>query len=167
MGIRKFFEDAFRIKVKANDNKYAGVAITKDKDDLATRQIKQGGSGSLIDLDAITKFRTLSSDRQERYKEYENLLTDATIAAAIEMYADDATQYDYRTGKVIWAESDDTEIEKAANRLIDVLGLNEKAWTYVYALCTYGDVFLRLYRDGDESDYTELFTMRLKKSKPL
>ena len=157
MGIRKFFEDAFRIKVKANDNKYAGVAITKDKDDLATRQIKQGGSGSLIDLDAITKFRTLSSDRQERYKEYENLLTDATIAAAIEMYADDATQYDYRTGKVIWAESDDTEIEKAANRLIDVLGLNEKAWTYVYALCTYGDVFLRLYREGDESDYTELF----------
>lgn len=155
MGLRQLFEDAFRIKVKPNDNKYAGVAITKDKDDLATKQIKSAGNGSLIDLDAISKFRTLSSDRQERYTEFENLLKDATISAAIEMYADDATQYDYKTGKVIWAESDDLEIEKAANRLISVLGLNEKMWTYVYALCTYGDVYLRLYRDGDESDYNE------------
>jgi hypothetical protein len=73
----------------------------------------------------------------------------ATIAAAIEMYADDSTQYDPRTGKVIWAESEDEEIAKAANRLIDVLQLNEKAWRHIYSLCTYGDLYLRVYREGD------------------
>ena len=112
---------------------------------------------SIIDTEAINKFRTLSSDRQEKYNEFEALLQDATIAAAVEMYADDSTQYDYRTGKVIWAESDETDIAKAANRLIDVLGINDKAWTHIYALCTYGDVYLRLYRKGDESDYSELY----------
>ena len=157
MGLKKLFEDALRIKIRPKDNEYTGVSITKDKDDLANKQISNGDSGSLIDVEAISKFRTLSSDRQERYAEFEGLLKDATIAAAIEMYADDATQYDYRTGKIIWAESDDSDIEKAANRLIDVLQLNEKAWTYIYALCTYGDVYLRLYRDGDESDYNEIF----------
>lgn len=160
MGIRQMFEDAFKIKIKPKDNEYAGVSITKDKDDLATKQIDSVGTGSLIDVDAITKFRTLSSDRQERYSEFESLLKDATISAAIEMYADDSTQYDYRTGKVIWAESDDDDITKAANRLIDVFGLNEKAWTQIYALCTYGDVYLRLYREGDESDYNEIFEMK-------
>ena len=155
--IRQLFEDALRIKVIPNDNKYAGVSITDDKDDLATKQIKAADSGSLIDVEAVNKFRTLSSDRQERYSQFEDMLKDATTAAAIEMYADDATQYDYKTGRIIWAESDNADIAKAANRLIDVLGINEKAWTHIYALCAYGDVYLRLYRKGDESDYNQLF----------
>lgn len=156
MGLKELFEDALRIKIKPKNNQFAGVAITNDKEDIANKQIHNSENGSLIDLEAISKFRTLSSDRQERYTEFEDLLKDATVAAAIEMYADDSTQYDYRTGKVIWAESDDPEIDKAANRLIDVLNLNEKTWTYIYSLCVYGDVYLRLYRDGDVSDYNEI-----------
>ena len=177
MGIRELFEDALRIKIIPNDNKYAGVPITDDDKDLANRQIKSAESGSLIDLEAISKFRTLSSDRQERYAQFEDMLKDATIAAAIEMYADDSTQYDYRTGRVIWAESDDADIAKACNRLIDVLGINEKAWSHIYALCAYGDVYLRLYRKGDQSDYAQMFetqanqtTLRVKKedsSRPI
>lgn len=177
MGIRELFEDALRIKIIPNDNKYAGVPITDDDKDLANRQIKSAESGSLIDLEAISKFRTLSADRQERYAQFEDMLKDATIAAAIEMYADDSTQYDYRTGRVIWAESDDADIAKACNRLIDVLGINEKAWSHIYALCAYGDVYLRLYRKGDQSDYAQMFetqanqtTLRVKKddnSRPI
>ena len=174
--LRSLWEDALRMKIIPNDNKYAGVPITDDANDLANRQIKSAESGSLIDVEAISKFRTLSSDRQERYAQFEDMMKDATIAAAIEMYADDATQYDYRTGKVIWAESDDADIAKAANRLIEVLGINEKAWTHIYALCTYGDVYLRLYRKGDLSDYAQMFeqsaqtTLRVKKedsSRPI
>lgn len=155
--IRQLFEDAFKIKVRPKDTNI-GLNITSEKDDLVNRQIASGDSSSLLDMDAISKFRTLSSDRQERYSEFENMLNDATIAAAIEMYADDATQYNYRTGKIIWAESEQPEIEKAANRLIDVLQINEKVWMHIYALCTFGDVYLRLYRKGDQSDYNDLFT---------
>ena len=158
--IRKLFEDAFRIKVLPKDNEYEGVSITDDKEDLANKQIKSADSdsGSLVDVEAINRFRTLSSDRQERYTQFEDLLKDATVAAAIEMYADDATQYDYRSGKVIWAESENPDIAKAANRLLDVLRINENSWTWIYALCAYGDVYLRLYRKGDVSDYNDAFS---------
>ena len=156
--IRKLFEDAFRVKVIPKDNEYEGVAITDDKEDLANKQIKSADSGSLVDVDAINRFRTLSSDTQERYTQFEDLLKDATVAAAIEMYADDATQYDYRSGKVIWAESENPDIAKAANRLLDVLRINENSWTWIYALCAYGDVYLRLYRKGDVSDYNDAFS---------
>lgn len=157
MGIRQFFEDALRIKRKPVPGIDATLPIAPEKQDLTYKQLMSGGSGSLLDTEAISKFRTLSTNRQEKYQEFENLLSDATIAAAIEMYADDSTQYNYKDGKVIWAESDDVDIQKAANRLIDILRINEKAWTHIYALCTYGDVYLRLYRDGDISDYAEMY----------
>lgn len=153
--IRDLFEDALKIKIVPKEDDFSAIKVTSNREDLTTKQIEDAGNGSLIDMDAINKFRTLSTDRQEKYSDYENLLSDATIAAAIEMYADDSTQYDYRTGKIIWAESEEPEIAKAANRLIDVLGINDNAWTHIYALCTYGDVYLRLYRKGDISDYTE------------
>lgn len=155
--LRTLFETALRAKIVPLDNKYDGVPISDTRDDLTVKQIASGASGSVIDPEAINKFRTLSSDRNERYTQFEQLLKDATIAAAIEMYADDATQYDYRTGKVIWAESDDPIVAKAANRLIEVLNINQKAWQHIYALAAYGDVYLRLYRKGDESDYTEMY----------
>lgn len=155
---KEITEDALRVKFIRNNKKYSSVPITKDKDDLTYKQIMDAENGSIIDVDAIQQFRTLSSDREERYKEYEGMLSDATIAAAIEMYADDATQYDFRTGKIIWAESDDPDIAAAANRLITVLGINDKAWSHIYALCTYGDVYFRLYREGDISDYADVFS---------
>lgn len=171
--IRQLFEDALRIKIIPKENQYVGTNITDDRNDLVNKQIKSAEGGSLIDVDAINKFRTLSSDRHERYNQFEDMLKDATIAAAIEMYADDATQYDYKTGKIIWAESEESDVANAANRLIDVLGINDKVWNHIYALCAYGDVFLRLYRKGDESDYSQLYgnhegqtAIRVKKEDP-
>lgn len=156
MGLRKLVEDALRIKFVRNDKEFDGIPITKNKEDLAQRQIEQADSGSLLDSEAIQKFRTLSNNRQEKYAEYEEMLSDATIAASIEMYADDSTQYNFRTGKILWVESEDADIAAAGNRLIDVLNLNEKAWRHIYSLCTYGDLYLRIYRDGDSSDYSDL-----------
>jgi hypothetical protein len=152
----KLWEDSLKVRFVKNSGEYTGIPITDDSEDITQRQINDVDAGSLIDSEAISKFRTLSSDRNEKYAAYEDMLKDATTAAAIEMYADDATQYDPKTGKIIWAESEDPNIAKAANRLIDVLQLNEKAWQYCYALCTYGDIYLRIYRKGDNADYEDL-----------
>lgn len=160
MGLYRFIkEDVLKIKVVKNNTEFSGLPITDDAHDIAQQQIHDVSGGSVLDGEAIAKFRTLSSDRNEKYAAYENMLSDATISAAIEMYADDATQYNPRTGKVIWAESDDNDIAKAANRLIDVLQLNEKAWRHIYGLCTYGDLYLRIYREGDNADYEDLLNV--------
>jgi len=158
--LQNLWEDRLKIKFVKNNNKYSGVPITSDAEDITQRQIQDVGGGSLLDAEAISKFRTLSSDRQEKYTAYENMLTDATTAAAIEMYADDATQYDPKTGKIIWVESDVPDIAEAANRLIDVMQINEKAWKFCYALCTFGDVYLRIYRQGDTADYEDLLNVQ-------
>lgn len=152
----QLLEDRLKIRITGNNKKYAGIPITDDNDDITQVQINNVDNGSLFDTDAIAKFRTLSSDRQEKYAAYENMLSDATIAAAIEMYADDATQYDPKSGKIVWVESDDAEIATAANRLLDILQINEKAWQHIYSLCTYGDLYLRIYREGDNADYESL-----------
>lgn len=154
--LQRLMEDKLKIKFVKNNKEYSGIPITSNTEDITYKQIHDVNSGGLLDAEAIATFRTLSSDRQERYKEYENMLTDATTAAAIEMYADDATQYDPKTGKIIWVESDVPDIAKAANRLLDVMQINEKAWKYCYALCTFGDVYLRIYREGDTADYEDL-----------
>ena len=157
MGIfQTLLEDKLKIKFVKNGKDTVGIPITDDADDITQRQINNVGGGSLFDAEAIATFRTLSSDRKEKYLEYENMLTDATISAAMEMYADDATQYDPKTGRVIWVESDDPDIAKAGNRLIDVLQLDEKAWKHCYSLCVFGDLYLRIYREGDNADYEDL-----------
>lgn len=156
----QLLEDKLKIKITHNNRKYSGIPITDDDSDITQVQIGDVDNGSLFDTDAISKFRTLSSDRQEKYEAYENMLGDATIAAAIEMYADDATQYDPKSGKVIWVESDDSEIAIAANRLLDVLQINEKAWQHIYSLCTYGDLYLRIYREGDNADYEDMLNVQ-------
>lgn len=153
---QNLFEDKLKLKIIRNSKEYAGLPITSDKEDLTQKQIDNVDGGSLLDSDAINTFRTLSSNRKERYLAYENMLTDATIAAAMEMYADDATQYDPKSGKVIWVESEEPDIAKAANRLLDVLQINEKAWKHCYSLCVFGDLYLRLYREGDNADYEDL-----------
>lgn len=153
---QRLFEDKLKVKFIKNDKKYSGIPITDDKDDLVQKQINSVENGSLLDADAISRFRTLSTDRNEKYEIYENMLSDATIAAAVEMYADDSTQYDPKTGKVIWVESSDPEIANAANRLLDVLQINEKAWRHIYSLCAYGDLYLRIYREKDNADYEDL-----------
>lgn len=158
--IQNLFEDKLKIKFVKNNNEFSGVPITSDKEDITYKQINDIGSGSLLDGEAIATFRRLSSNRQEKYASYENMLTDATIAAAMEMYADDATQYDPKKGKIIWVEAADPDIAKAANRLIDVLQINEKAWKHIYSLCTYGDLYLRIYREGDTADYEDILNVQ-------
>lgn len=158
--IQNLFEDKLKIKFVKNNNEFSGVPITSDKEDITYKQINDIGSSSLLDGEAIATFRRLSSNRQEKYTSYENMLTDATIAAAMEMYADDATQYDPKKGKIIWVEAADPDIAKAANRLIDVLQINEKAWKHIYSLCTYGDLYLRIYREGDTADYEDILNVQ-------
>lgn len=156
--VNQLVEDLLKVRFVKSNKDYQGIPITSNNDDLAQKQISGNidGGGSILDAEAISKFTRLSDNRQERYAEYEELLKDSTIAAALEMYADASTQYNPRTGNIIWVESDDETISQSANRLIDVLGFNEKAWRHIYSLCTYGDLYLRLYKEGDKSDYEDL-----------
>lgn len=97
----------------------------------------------------FNKFRDLANDRTTLYDAYDEMKTDSIIAAALEMYADDATITDEQ-GRVIWVESEDENIAAAGNRLLDICEIPERAWKHIYQACLYGDYYLKLYRDEDE-----------------
>jgi hypothetical protein len=152
----RLLEDRLHIRVTPNNNNEL-YNISAEKDDITVKELDSNiETSSLIDAATLQDFFTISQNRNNKYLGFEEMLQDPIIAAAVEMYADDATIYNDK-GDVIWAEGEDPNIVDAANRLIKVLGLNEKAWRHIYSLCVYGDLYLRLYRQGDESDYSTMY----------
>lgn len=140
------FEKVFKIRIKGKDN---SLVSNKELNDFITDL--DNDSSNFVNLSAINNFRSLSSDRETQYKLFDQMSEDSIISTALEMYADDATQYNNK-GQVIWAESDNTDVAAFANRLIDIFGLNKNAWSHIYSLCKYGDLYLELFRDDELSD---------------
>lgn len=144
----KFFEDGLRIRIKGKPSVDSEIGVASSSSALVNI-LNCASSGKYIDLTEFQQFRTIGADRNEQYRCYDEMAQDAIIASALEMYADDATQYNAK-GEIIWAESENTDVARFANRLINILGLNEDAWSHIYALVKYGDCYLQLYKDDEE-----------------
>lgn len=146
--LKEFFT---RFRVGKMPDPRSELPITPVKDEIVTGMLD--GDSSLYGQ--FNQFRQLSDDRQIMYEAYDDMKTDSVIAAALEIYADDATQTD-ENGRVVWVESEDENITKAANRLLDIFEIPERAWKHVYMSCLYGDYYLKLYRhnydDSKEKD---------------
>lgn len=121
-----------------------GIPIVDKPDEIVTQL---DASTNLASRSQLNDFRAIAEDRNSQYDAYDDMATDSTIAAALEIYADDATALDEK-GRIIWVESDDQLIADAGNRLLDILEIPERAWKHIYMLCKYGDYYLKLYRQG-------------------
>lgn len=105
----------------------------------------------VLNMNEINKFRLLSNKRNEKYNSFDLMAQDSRVASILNMYADDCTQYN-QSSKVIWAESSDPDCADFVNRLIDNLQLNKLAWTHIYSLCKYGDLYLELFYDNESKN---------------
>lgn len=153
----KLIEDRIRIRVKPNSNAEDGIQNVRDGKTLLDKLADTLESGSTINLSELDGFRRLSNERDIQYRVYDEMREDSIISAALEMYADDATQYN-RDGSIIWVDSDESEIAAFGNRLIDNLNLNRDAWQHIYTLCLYGDLYLETFRDDPKEDTDERIT---------
>ncbi len=137
------------IRVKPNRTKASETDF--DPDDSLSKTLMENDT---TDISDINKFRQLSGDRNEQYNAFDEMEKDSVIAAALKMYADDATQYNL-DGNVIWVESADPNVAAFGNRLIEVLKLNENAWSHIYNLVKYGDIYLETFYDDEPNDSTD------------
>jgi hypothetical protein len=113
----------------------------------------------------LSNIRKLGSDRDQRYRDYENLLKDSTVITAISMMADDATQLDIESNKSYWIHSDDTNLAKELNEYLDMIKLENRVWKWAFAIAGYGEIFLRTFETDpvvetkgmylEECDFTE------------
>lgn len=139
-------ENYAKIKVAPPPSSTHEIPIVSPKEDVSY----QLDATTITTASQLNQFRQLSEDKNTQYSAYDEMKSDPIIAAALELYADDATQYDEQ-GRIIWAESDDPVITKAANRLLDILNIPERSWKHIYQLCTYGDYYLKLYKKDSSS----------------
>jgi len=82
--------------------------------------------------------------RVELYGDYEAMDTDAIIASALDIIADESTLKD-EMGDVLRIKSSDEDIQKVLyNLFYDVLNIEFNLWMWVRQMCKYGDFFLKL-----------------------
>ena len=122
-----------------------------DLDKTLYQNIIGAADSSSLDLTAFNSLTNTANNRNELYNMIDSMCEDGTISAVVETYAEDATERnDY--GNIVWAESDDKEIVQYVTFLLDSMNVNKNIFKWVYALCKYGDVYLRLYRDSEYND---------------
>lgn len=100
----------------------------------------------------ISKLRDLNNNYKYRYAEYEAMADDVIIQSAIEMYADDATQVDTKTERIVTIDSDNATLAADLNAFLDSIEIESRIWNWAYNVSQYGDYFLKLYVDPDIKD---------------
>lgn len=159
-------KDTKPVKFKAVPPSDQNIGI-ETTNDIAKKIMDDEGLASQIDSGILAPFREISTRRENQYKMYDEMAKDVIISSALDLYADDATEYG-EDGRVIWATSDKEEVTKTVNYLLKSLKLDENAWLHIHALVQYGDLYLQTFRasDIDENNGVEQVEKNYNK-KPL
>ena len=104
-----------------------------------------------FNLSHITNFSQSSFRRDQVFKLIDDMSNDPIISAALETYAEDATERNEQ-GKIIWAESSDGETASYIQFLIDSMNIDKYIYDWTYSLVKYGDVYIRMYRKSEIND---------------
>lgn len=101
----------------------------------------------------ISKLRDLNDIYRYRYAEYDMMAEDVIIQSALELYADDATQLDSNTQKIVSVIVDgDHVLQEDLNSLLESLNIDSRIWQWAYDLSKYGDVYLKPVTEDDEGN---------------
>ena len=131
-----------------------GKNIGIDIDGEFYDNIIDAGISSSLDVAKIQSFTQVSHNRDTTMQLLDTMAEDSTISAVLEVYAEDATETN-DNGDIVWVTSSKSEIVKFITYLLDTMNVNKNIYKWVYSLCKYGDVYLRLYRQSEYED--ELF----------
>ena len=82
--------------------------------------------------------------RTQIYSDYDAMDTDAIIASALDIIADECTLKN-DMGEVLQIKSSDEDVQKILyNLFYDVLNIEFNMWSWIRQMCKYGDFFLKL-----------------------
>lgn len=99
--------------------------------------------------DLISKLRDLNDNYKYRYQEYEAMANEVIIQSALELYADDATQVDTKTERIVSIQSNDQTLQSDLNAFLESVGVESRIWNWAYCISQYGDHFLKIHLDDD------------------
>lgn len=145
MGLFKnLTEGIFKIRVVPKQTPEDVTNFSKEKETVSSKIEEATESGKRVDLSDLINITYLKGDRNHKYTIFEEMVADGRIGAAVEMYANDTVQFDSE-GKIIWVESQDSDVAKYCNKLLNDLNIPDNIWSYAYCLWLYGDVYLETF----------------------
>jgi len=106
---------------------------------------------SSVDMSTLSSFTQIAQSRDQVYQMLDNMGDDSTIAAALSTYAEYVTEYN-DSGVIVWADSSDPSILKNVDFILQTMRVDKNIYKWVYSLCKYGDVYLKLYRESEVKD---------------
>ena len=132
------------------------VLDSTTKLDIATSKslvdnIIEAGLNSTLDTGALENFTSISNARDQIYQLIDTMCTDSAVSSIVRTYAEDVCET-ADNGHNVWCESNDSNIAKFVNYLLNVMNVDKNIFGWVYCLIKYGDVYLRLYRESDYAD---------------
>ena len=116
-----------------------------DLSDALMQTLADAAMNNTIDMAALGAFSSLAQSRDRAYARIDTMCEDSTIAAVLETYVEDATEYNAE-GNILWAESSDEQVLKMVNNILEAMSVNKNIYRWMACLCKYGDVYLRLFR---------------------
>lgn len=94
---------------------------------------------SLYGYDVVGDYLKLDHDLFSRYYDYEEMDDYPDASAALDVYADDATQVDSEERATVWIESDDEQIARRETEMLKRCRAEEITWEMTRSLCKYGN----------------------------
>jgi len=117
-----------------------GTLQTNALVDRFTKIYTTSGAG-IYNVNNVYNYQTL---RVQLYTDYESMDTDAIVASALDIIADECTLKNEH-GEMLHIRSSDENIQKILyNLFYDVLNLEFNLWSWARNMCKYGDFYLKL-----------------------
>ncbi len=92
----------------------------------------------------------ISRERLEGYRDMVEMDYDDLISAVLSTVAEDCTQPDMISGRIVWVSTENQELQKFLMKLLDYLEIEDRAPSIVRESAKFGDCFERVwYRRGE------------------
>ena len=125
--------------------------IGMDTDNVFADSILAAAQVGGLDVSSIDALSQSAQNRKQVYELIDSMATDEVLSAVLETYAEDAVEPNDK-GETMWIEADDSKILDYTSWLLESLNVDKHIYEWAYCLVTYGDVYIRLYRQSDYDD---------------
>ena len=107
--------------------------------------------GSVNVVKGATSLPQVEYERRRRYHDYEKMDEYPEIGAALDIYADDATQ-SHLDGEMVTVETEDERVKEAVKEFVYETDLDKYLWDIIRNMCKYGDCFVENIVDMNNPD---------------
>ena len=141
-------------KIKAVPNPTPEIGVDTDNEFITT--IVNAASDNELNLSKFENFSMAAQTREQIYSLVDTMAQDSTIASILETYAEDVCETNDK-GRIVWVESNNEEVAKHVDFLLNVSKIDKQIYDWAYSLCKYGDVYVQLYRKSDFDTPEDIF----------